>query len=221
MRPGSPEGDEHQLDSMERQLRRVAYDLHDGPVQGLSAALLELEMARKHGACETESPNVRRVQTLLEAAIRELRDISSALCPSALEVEGLLPALEQFLEDERLGHAGIEFVLDTDGSVGDVHLSPSARIALFRIIQESVNNATRHASPTHVVVRLRCTGEDIQCAISDDGSGFEHPLKGVRERACHGLVFMEDRARLLGGGLGISSETSVGTTVSVRLPTWR
>lgn len=212
---------EQQNDSMERLLRRISYDLHDGPIQTLSAALLELQLASQQTSPAERLQRNGNVRTLIESALAEIREIGSSLRPRALEANGLQAMFRQFLAERGRCNPGVGIQFADDSGIGDVQLSPSARIALFRIVQESVNNALKHAGARCIAVRVGVTDTHVICVVSDDGRGFIIPDGAMQSRRSHGLTYMQDRARLLGGELELVSSVGRGTTITVRLPIWR
>jgi PAS domain S-box-containing protein len=197
--------------AQEEERRRIASDIHDDSIQVISAADVRAQTLARH----LEDPELRRQaeelrETLHEAVIR-LRHLLFELRPPSLDREGLVPALRSYT-------AG----LDGPPIVVDDHLSsePPAdiRALLFRIAQEAITNARKHASASQVVVSLSSAEGGVRLRVSDDGVGFEPP-RGVEPAAGHiGVPTMIERAELAGGRCRIESKPGRGTTVEAWLP---
>ena len=198
----------------EEQRRRLARELHDEPLQ------LFLHLARKLELLG-ESPGVpeavaaslddARVRSL-EAATR-LRNLAKDLRPPALDQLGLVPALSGFLAEAE-DDSGLPVELAVSGETR--RLRPDVELGAFRIVQESVRNALRHARASEVHVEVGF-GDLLQLSVADDGVGFVfHDGDGSAEHL--GLVGMAERASMLGGRLEVHSAPGSGTDVRASLP---
>ena len=205
------------LKAQEDERRRVARELHDTVAQDLAALRLEIERLSNR----PEDPSLRDALLQLEkrahATLLAVRRTLLDLRLSVLENMGFLPALQWHLERvER--EQGIRGFLTVDGEV--VRLTYEMAVTLFRIFQESLQNAVQHAEAEHVSVTAVYGRDTVELTIEDDGHGFD--LAKIRSRAPEeqgrglGLLGMEERARLLGGR--ISSRPGDGTTISVVAP---
>ena len=144
-----------------------------------------------------------------QQALKEMRLLVYELRPLALKREGLVGALRHRLDAvER--RAGMEARLLLDG---DVELPAAMEEGLFRIAQEALNNALKHAAPTTVTVYLRSFDDRIELDVIDDGVGFDPDA--VNDMGGLGLISMRERAAKLGGLLTLYSKPAEGTTVSV------
>jgi signal transduction histidine kinase len=181
---------------------RLARELHDALTQSLFGLRLRLEAGDVAGAGD-----------LLEEIFAELRSLILQLRPPALALEGLAPSLAKHLDVVGRTH-GIGTRLDAT-SVGP--LGADVEQALFRIAQEAVTNAVRHAEATQVVVRLDRDGDQVVLEVSDDGQGFDPEARAISARRL-GLVSMRERAAQLGGRLQIDSVLGKGTTVRAEVP---
>ncbi len=148
-----------------------------------------------------------------------VRKISGDLRPPLLDEIGLLPALRAYVEAQA-ALSGVPIELSTEG--GDEttgRLDANREIACFRVIQESLTNALRHAAPCRIQIRVVRRPAAISLSIVDDGRGFEPATALEAASAGHlGIVGMQERVRARGGSFRISSRPGTGTTVDVELP---
>ena len=196
------------LHLLERDRRRVAQALHDGPVQDL----LALDMAANVTAYV--SGEVQAPDDLAEV-VRELRAVSEALRPPTLDTFGLAAAVDAHADRFRSRHPGIEVALDLD----PVDLGPHVRLALFRVVQEALDNAAAHGPPRRVDVRLASTDDGAVLTVVDDGGGYAVPAD-VTEFALsgrYGVIEMVAHAEAVGARLHLES-TPGETAVRVVAP---
>jgi two-component system, chemotaxis family, CheB/CheR fusion protein len=202
------------FNSQEEERRRVSRELHDDVSQKL--AHLELEMERLRQNLPEDSAEVRAaLNTLRErtgSLSQSVRTLSHQLHPSILEHLGLAAALKSLVEEfgER---EGMLATFRTTSAPDNIPVDVAT--ALYRITQEALRNAAKHAGRTHVKVWLEGTGDGIRLSIRDFGEGFD--LQGTERRGL-GFVSMEERARLVGGTLAIESDLGHGTAVTVTVP---
>jgi signal transduction histidine kinase len=196
--------------------RRVAESIHDGPVQELIGLDMVLSAARR----ASESGNGARARELIEEAhgvaernIQVLRDEIVDLGPYAFEELSFDTAVENCMPTWKRRY-GFEVLV----AIERVKLPPEVAGDLFRITQEAVNNAGRHAKAKAVSISLRTVDGDIELRVTDDGQGFgsDDPL-ATSEPGHLGLASIRERAELLGGRLAIHT-SSLGTRVLVRAP---
>jgi two-component system sensor histidine kinase DegS len=202
----------------ERERMRVGFDLHDGPAQTMSAALLQVKMLESAEGAELHT-GLSDLRATLSTALSEIYALIDELGGRAADGETLESRVRACV-DKLAASTGIETQLTFEGDSG--HASPSLEIAVFRIIQEALSNVRRHSLAQHVDVAVRFTDACVECEIADDGVGFAHeaspvPRKGREHFGLHG---MHQRARLLDGDCTISSAPGSGTCVSVRIPVW-
>jgi signal transduction histidine kinase len=202
--------------AQEEERRRIAYDVHDGIAQLIVSAKQHVETGRDlaERAPDRAAHELARAAARLQGAVEETRRVLAALRPSAVDSLGLAGAIRRSLEDVAQD-AGWSARF-TDG-LGDVRLSPAVETAVFRIVQETLANAARHARSASVEVELGVREEWLRLQVRDDGVGF---LRGDGPGASRGLGFagMRERARLLGGVCRIESAHAGGTCVTVDLP---
>jgi signal transduction histidine kinase len=216
----------------EDQRRRLARELHDEPLQFFLYLARRLDvLALRSERHEPVADDLRRErEEALQAAAR-LRDIARSLRPPALDQLGLLRALSSFVDDcEEEAAAAVELVV-----VGrQRRLPPDVELGAFRIAQEAVRNALRHAEAHSILLEVRFDPESVRVQVRDDGRGFDPESVRVQVRddgrgfdpgslgdtaSDHlGILGMAERARGLGGTLEVRSAPGAGTTVEARLP---
>ena len=201
--------------SIAEERNRLARELHDSVVQQLFGVTLAAESA---GALLARDPaaaaeQLGRVQELARGAIEELRSVVAALRPATVEAEGLAGALRKHVEVLRRV-TGREIALRSAGAAPE--LDDDAAAQVFRIAQEALQNAVRHAGAERIEVRLE-GGAPLVLTVADDGCGFDPGAASVRSQRL-GLTSMEERAGALGGRLAISSRSGEGTTVRLEVP---
>jgi two-component system, NarL family, sensor histidine kinase UhpB len=208
------------LTAQERERKRVARDLHDDLGQNL--LLLKLRMSavkEKLGPLNQDLEiGCHEMIKHVGEVIEEVRRISRSLSPSILEDLGLTSALKHLL-DEFCKHHGVEQCsFDVDDI--DALFTPETQINLYRIIQEGLTNVGKHARAACVTIAAKRDGAEICFVLEDNGMGFsqdETQEKHGVQRGL-GLATMDERAKLMGGTLEVTSKVGAGTRVCVRLP---
>lgn len=198
----------------EQALRRVSTELYNGPAQALALALLRLDELRD--ACEQGGAgrDFWLVRRAVHDALAELRSISAGLRLPDLAPLSLKCIAERIVANHQYRNgASVKLVIDQ----GLPDQAPAAtKIALLRILQEALANATLHAGGIGLCATLRAERDVVWLSVSDTGPGFE---PSAAERAGRfGLVAMRERAELLGGTFALESTPGRGTTVRVGLP---
>jgi signal transduction histidine kinase len=202
----------------EEERSRIAAELHDGPIQRLTAIGYQLEEA----SLTLPSGNHADVDELLSAAqrnlyaeINELRGLMATLRPPVLDELGLGLALADQLDSfER--RTGIMCFLDTDR---DARLEPEIETVLYRVAQEALINVAKHSRAHHVWVYLRTDIDRVDMQVRDDGIGFDpSSVNGLTGRGHFGLAGMRERVEMAGGRYRLLSSPGGGTAIRVRLP---
>jgi signal transduction histidine kinase len=199
------------LDMADRERRRIAGDLHDGPVQELAGLSMRLSAAAEG----TDDPNQRAVLResagAVRGSVRTLRSAIVGVYPPNLEAAGLGPALEDLTS--RLPREGLEVSLDVEDAAG---YGPVANQLLYRVCQESLRNVEKHAGASHVLVRVRRVGSTATLEVTDDGRGID--AESAAEDHL-GLRIVEDLVSDAGGTLRVEVPPGGGTVVRVEVPT--
>ena len=210
-----------QIESQEAERKRVAAELHDGLGQDLLIMNNELQLFLKANA--EPHKELEQVASILHESIEGVREIASNLHPHHLDRLGLSAAVQAMVERVTLT-SGV--AIRRTGDSIDGLLPRDAEMHLYRIIQEALSNAVRHASARNISIRFTRNATFVEVIISDDGSGFDmkdSPVKGpsqateVQARG-FGLSSMAERARIMGGTLRIESSQGSGTTIHVTVP---
>jgi two-component system NarL family sensor kinase len=191
--------------------RRLALELHDGPVQALSGIALMLDAARASlasGDVEGAGDLLASVAQRQRDAIRSLRDLSSELEPIILRDQGFSPAVKALAE--QLGMAN-RIRIDLDIDVGDA-LAERAKVVLYQIIRDSLHQALRRGPITRVSVTIAALDDGaVETVIVDDGAG---------ERRRRVWEAIEERAKALQAAVTVASSEDGGTTVRVVVPSY-
>jgi signal transduction histidine kinase len=191
--------------AQDRERARIARDLHDDVVQRLTTLTHAL---REQNGRLTESQG-HELDTLAE----ELRVVARALHPTAVDYQGLQPAIVALVESQQLA-SGVAFTTHFEGPLPS--LDASRRLAIYRIAQEAMSNALRHAEPSEIAVTLTASPQMVRLHVRDNGRGFEvGPKQGSRGL---GLTSMEERTKLLHGRLDVTSHLGGGTQVTAEIP---
>jgi signal transduction histidine kinase len=201
----------------EEERRFLAHELHDELGQSLTALKLRLQLdSRTPGA----PPDERTPQalTLIDQLIARVRKISVDLRPPLLDEVGLGPALRLYLEGQT-ALSSVPIQLDFKDAAEGVRLAPDLEIACFRVVQESITNALRHASARQIQVRIARDTRRVSLAIRDDGRGFDPTALASADLSDHlGIVGMRERVRTRAGAFQVTSRPGAGTTVEIELP---
>lgn len=200
------------LHAREEEARRIAHELHDEAGQLLASVHIALDHLAQQ--VPERAGTVRELHDLLDRVEGQLRRLSRELRPTILDDLGLAPALEWLAQGvaQRTGLA-----VTVDAPIG--RLPSTVETALYRVIQEAITNATRHARATQIEVKLWEDGSTIHGTARDDGAGFdvEAVLARRGERGL-GLIGIRERVEALGGRVAIASVPGKGTEVSVSIP---
>ena len=202
------------LSAQEEERRRIARELHDETAQTLTSLLVGLRAVEESQHLDQALEAAGTLRGLVAAALAGVQRMARGLRPSALDDLGLEEALER-LSAETSRSAG--FVVDLQVT-GDrlPRLAEAVEIALYRVAQEALTNAGKHAAPKHVSVLIHRTPNVVRLVIEDDGKGFDQAQ--AQSEIQLGLVGMRERMHLIGGSMTMESSPGGGTTVSVSVP---
>ncbi|MDQ0199060.1 sensor histidine kinase [Neobacillus ginsengisoli] len=204
------------IEAQEEERKRLSREIHDGPAQMLANVIMRsdlIERVYREKGAEEAFTEVHRYKKMVRSALYEVRRIIYDLRPMALDDLGLVPTLRKYLQtiEEYHNHSRIEFV-----NIGlERRLPAKYEVALFRMIQESVQNALKHANACEIRVRLEMTKSAISVVIKDNGAGFNIQDKKPES---FGIIGMKERVDLLDGEITIDSKIGKGTVVSIRVP---
>ena len=200
----------------EQALHRLMQELHDGPTQDLSLALLRFDGLRSPDAARREE-NVETLEFAVRHAHSEIRNIMAGLRLPDIEHLGWAETVSKAIFEHELRTGS---VVHFDSGAVESEPSPEQRIGVYRIVQEALSNATRHGERNEQWVTLKAADGNVEVTIRDEGHGFDvtsvEDHDGLRARI--GLRSMRERAELLGGDFEVRSAPGQGTTVTVYLP---
>jgi signal transduction histidine kinase len=200
------------VDAQETERRSISRELHDEVGQALGLLLMEVgRLSNQLASDDAKSQElVEHIKELAERTVQTVRNIALLLRPSMLDDLGLVPAVEWYARElSRPGN--MEVKVHAEGV--SESLPDEVKVCVYRVIQEALNNAQRHARAKNVLVELTQSGDAIHVEIKDDGSGFD----AKRTRGM-GLLGMEERVKRLGGTIAINSRANAGTIIHVELP---
>ncbi|HXF73724.1 MAG TPA: PAS domain-containing protein, partial [Actinomycetota bacterium] len=204
------------VDAQERERERIAHDVHDDPIQKVTALGIRLAGLRREVTTEEGRRAVAELERTVQGAIASLRRLLFDLRPQALDRDGLAAAIRLLLARvrEEGGPAGVvddRLVREPD---------PEARTVAYRIVQEAVANVRKHAGASRIEVSLVADEDGFRVRVRDDGRGFrpEDVGRGAEALAHLGLSAMRERAETAGGWLSVRSAPGRGTAVEFWLP---
>jgi two-component system, NarL family, sensor histidine kinase UhpB len=195
------------LEAQEGERGRIAKELHDEVGQTLTAIVLQLERLRRNAPAAL-GDELAETREAVRASLQDVRRIAQRLRPEALEDLGLATALET-LCDRVSEQSGLEVRAHVERDTGDI--TPEMELVVYRVAQEALTNALRHASASQVLVELQRENGELTLRVVDDGLGFDGAQPGS------GIQGMRERALLVGGRVLVRAHGG-GTEVRLRLP---
>ena len=198
----------HALKATEAERHRIAQELHDEIGQSLTAVLLGLKRAADRAPADL-ADDLHAVQETARSSLDEVRRVARRLRPGVLEDLGLLSALGALATDFS-AHSGVPVQRGYEPDLPE--LSREAELVIYRVAQEGLTNAARHADPSLLELSLTMAGDGVALRIADDGRG----LRGAAEGA--GIRGMRERAILVGAQIAIGPRRGGGTEVRLVVP---
>ena len=196
--------------AQEEERRALSRELHDEAGQSFTAILMEAENLLDMDGNTSARPHLESIRLLAQRGMAETRNMALLLRPSMLDDFGLVPALTWQAKE-----TGKRTGLRVQVSAADLprDLPEEHKTCIYRVVQEALNNAVKHAQASAVQVRLQRTGDRIELNVQDDGTGFDaERVRGL------GLLGMEERVHHLGGVFAIDSQAGRGTVLNIALP---
>ena len=205
------------LEATEEERRRLAREIHDGPAQVLANAAFQLEYCQR--LVERDPARLKaeleRLRGDLREGLSEVRHFIFDLRPGPLAELGLPATIQRYAENfQQRSQVDVELDLDYEQN----RLSPTKETAVFRIVQEALQNVRKHSQARHVWLGLRGDDDGMVVQIMDDGVGFDPGERAESGGRHFGLSSMEERARLIGAELSVSSRSGEGTRIELRVP---
>ena len=207
------------IDLVDKSRHDIAMELHENIGQILTSLKINLEIID-----DKLIPNGTELGTMIKVAekrasqaIKGIKNISHGLMPGILDVLGLLPSLQE-LFNEFIEHTDIK--IDFFNRNVPKRFDKEKELAIYRIVQEALNNVTKHAKAKNVYVSLLKKGEVISLSVEDDGVGFDSDkeIKITKRKSQLGLLIIQERAIQLGGKFTMESQPGKGTHLLVEIP---
>ncbi len=202
------------LRAAEEERARIARELHDDTAQLLAALLVRLRVLGRTDDVDRRSALIEEMHEELQALVVGVRRIARGLRPPALEDVGVEAAIRAHV---RRTFEGGGTTVDLALEPVDAHLTPEGQIVAYRVVQEAVTNAFRHAGARRLRVAVKVHDGEVWARVEDDGQGFDAEAMLLEGRGL-GLLGMEERARIAGGVLEVRSVPGQGCVVELRIP---
>ncbi|WP_406676265.1 sensor histidine kinase [Neomoorella carbonis] len=204
--------------AQEEERKRVAREIHDGPAQSMANIVMRAEYCLK--LLDKDPSKVREellaLQNIVMLSLQDVRKIIFDLRPMVLDDLGLAPALKRYFASYQEQY-GLEIDFHFFGQ--QRRLDSTMEIALFRIIQEAINNIKKHAQVKSAKVKMEMQPDKVMISIRDIGKGFDLNSVNVgKEGNGYGLVGMRERVQLLNGEMIINTAPGKGTHISITIP---
>jgi two-component system, NarL family, sensor histidine kinase DegS len=205
--------------TQEEERKRIARELHDDTAQALFAISRQMDnfIRDNVGLSQQQRTVLQDLRQRLGIALQGIRRFSQDLRPSIIDDLGLLPAIK-WLVKQKSEDSGIDISLSIGGK--EQRLLPEVELILFRIVQEALNNVSKHARASRADVRIDFDESQVTATVKDNGTGFELPqtVGDLSHSGKLGLVGMQERVSLISGSLTIKSEKEQGTLVTATVP---
>jgi two-component system sensor histidine kinase UhpB len=209
---------EQVLVAQEDERKRIARELHDETAQSLTTLLIRLKILERARTEPEMRGQINELRELTVGTLEAVRKLAVELRPATLDDLGLLAALEAYT-DAYSSRNAVRVAFHADGfEDGGGRLPPQVELVLYRVVQEALTNAAKHAHASTLRVDLRRRSDEVVAGVEDDGRGFDvEEMMRSRERGL-GLFGMQERLALVGGQLLIDSSPGQGTRIQARVP---
>jgi two-component system sensor histidine kinase DegS len=207
------------IQTQEEERRRIAREIHDGPAQSMANIVLRAEVCEKILEIDRDGlkQELAELKEAVKKSLQDVRRIIFDLRPMGLDDLGITPAVTRYLETFRERYPALEVESEFTGQ--QQRFESVVEVALYRIVQEALQNVVKHARATHVKVLLANDGKRFSVRIIDDGHGFDvHKFMEAPKKDNYGLIGMKERMEILGGQLHINSQTGKGTEILAVIP---
>lgn len=206
--------------AQEDERQRIARELHDDTGQVLTLLLIRLKLLESQPGAEGVRSEIEELRGLIASAIDQVRRLALNLRPPTIDQLGLLPALRSLVTTFSQS-TGQQVTLELPRA--PITLARERTLAVYRVVQEALTNAAKHARAEHISVKIARDGDWMVATVHDDGRGYTPETFSGRHRqpgggAGVGLFGMEERARLAGGSLELRAAPGKGATVTLRVP---
>lgn len=204
------------IEAQEEERKRISREVHDGPAQMLANVLLRTDLITRsydEKGVERAIQELRDLKGMVRDTLHEVRRIIYDLRPMALDDLGIVPTLKKYLNSVQDYNEGTYIEFSSRGE--DRRMPMNYETAIFRLVQESVNNAIKHGSAKEIRVNFEWLKENVNISIKDNGTGFD---MGLTKQNSFGIVGMKERIDLLDGTMDIQSEIGQGTRIMFIIP---
>lgn len=210
---------DHGIRILEEERRRIARDLHDGPAQVLTNISMKLEVLKMmmDSDLDMAKSQVDQLHEKVGAVVREIRHLIYDLRPIAVDEVGLFEATKSLCTQLQQNWS-LSIQMNVDNTVASNSIAPAKQVALYRLIQEILNNIKKHAKAKHIQIDVLHHDEELQITVTDDGVGFD---PNYIPAGHYGIVGMKERAQYLGGTLEIDSIIGQGSKFKIRVPVYQ
>lgn len=204
------------IKAQEEERKRLSREIHDGPAQMMANVLMRANLIdrifRENGA-DKALQEIQDLKTNVRNALSEVRRIIYDLRPMALDDLGITPTLKKYLSTVMEYNPGVDIQFMSYNN--ERRITPDYEVAIFRLVQECVNNAIKHGKSPLIHVKIEWLRDEINLVVKDNGKGFD--TENVREGS-FGIIGMRERIDLLRGNMNISSVVGKGTTILIKIP---
>lgn len=209
---------ESALEVQEVERVRIAKDLHDEVGAMLSVTKMSFnQLLRRLDNAEDLAAMGKQTKELLEQSIGQVRRISKELVPSTLEEFGLMSAIDEFIQKVHLA-SGALFVFSHEGIDIKQRFDKKIELTIYRVIQELINNALKHAEAKEITLKLTTEGNKIIFTFTDNGKGFDFESVRKDPKSGLGMRNIESRLSIVNGTFDIQSAIGRGTKTMIEIP---
>lgn len=208
------------IEAQEEERHRIARDMHDGPAQSMANIIVKAELCERLMDVDIDrsKEELKNLKSIAKATLDDIRETIYNLRPMSLDDLGLIPTLERYIyEFNKVTRTNVELNV-----LGDVYeLQSGIEVAVFRVVQESLNNVAKHSKANNAIVSIEFLPGRLNITISDDGVGFDkkqvEKTQGY-DKGGFGLINIKERVELLEGELNIKTSPGLGTRIIISLP---
>lgn len=211
------------IESGENEKKSIVRDIHDGPAQTLAYLTLEMQLLKSLIDAKNSENIIKKVEEIdkhIQGALEETRKIIHDLRPMSLDDLGLIPTLENYIKEFNESKRITVLFRLIDSYDLATQIPSALSIAVFRIIQEALNNVYKHSEATTTTVSIEILNNVLKLEIIDNGKGFDvsETLRNIRVNGNFGLLGMKERVDLVDGEINIKSSKNSGTKIEVSIP---
>lgn len=204
------------IQAQEEERKKLSREIHDGPAQMMANVLLRTELVERvldQDGVDRARDEIQDLRRMVKDSLSEVRRIIYDLRPMSLDDLGLVPTVTKFIDNVNDLHENVDVNFRNLGK--KVRLPTHMEVAIFRFVQEAVQNAAKHAKASVISVKMEITDASVTAIVKDDGKGFD--IEEKKENS-FGLVGMKERIKLLDGELTIDSKPGRGTLIMLQVP---